>query len=192
MTWRRLWAGGVGAAAVFLAPHAARAACPNEKPGDPVCDPYVAMLMPTLTGVAWFPQRAGGPYVGGGAEISFVSWSSNNDSFGPSHGRFYAGASVLTSVREARRAVLYRIGGVVSFERNASRRFMIPHFGTAIGGVWETQIKTRAALDASFGFYVVHTRHFVLDAEGGLVLPLASVDELFGPRTQLTASFSFW
>jgi hypothetical protein len=192
MTRRRLWAAGAGAAAIFLAPITAQAACPHEKPGDPVCDPYVAMLMPTLTGVAWFPQKAGGPYVGGGVDISFVSWSSNNESFGPSHGRFYAGAAVLSSVHEARRAVLYRLGGVVSFERNASRRFMIPHFGAAIGGLWETQIKTRAALDASFGFYLVHTRYFVLDAEGGLVLPLASVDELFGPRTQLTASFSFW
>jgi hypothetical protein len=180
------------AGALLLAEASAQAACPHDTPGDPVCDPYVAILMPTLTGAAWFPKNAGGPYVGGGVEIDFASWSSNNDGYGPSQGKFYAGATILTSTAESRRAVLYRIGGVVSFERNASRRFMIPHWGAAIGGIWETQTATHAALDTSFGFFVVHTRRFVLDAEGGLVLPLAGVDQLFGPRVQLTASFAFW
>lgn len=179
-------------AALLLAPVAASAACPNEKPGDPVCDPYVAMLMPTLTGNGWFPQNAGGPYFGGGVEISFLSWSSNNESYGPSHGRFYGGVSVLSSISEARRAVHFRLGAVVSFERNASRRFMIPHWGLGLGGLWESKLRTNAAIDASFGFYLVHTRHFVLDLDGGLLMPFANVDELFGPRTQLTASFALW
>jgi hypothetical protein len=184
---------GIGfAAAVLAASVTASAACPHEKPGDPVCDPYVALAMPTVSGAAYFPTKAGGPYVGGGAELAFASWSSNNDTFGPSHGRIYGGANVLTSFTEARRVVLYRIGAVVSFERNASRRFMIPHFGAAIGGLWETRLGTRAAFDASLGFFLVHLRRFVLDAEGGVVMPFASVDRLFGPRTQLTASFALW
>lgn len=176
---------------VLLAPAAASATCPRDKPGDPVCDPYVTLLMPTATAVAWFPQHAGGAYFGGGVELGLVSWSSNNDGYGPSHGRFYASAAVLEST-QSRRAVLYRLGAVVSFEGNASRRFLIPHFGAAIGGLWETVLRSRPAVDASLGLYVVHTRRFVLDAEGGLVLPLSAVDELFGPRAQLTASFALW
>jgi hypothetical protein len=178
--------------ALLLAPAVARAGCPHDLPNDPVCDPYVAILMPTVVGEAYFPKDAGGPYFGGGVEIDFVSWSSNNDGYGPSHGRFYASAALLGSSAESRRLVLYRLGGVVSFERNASRRFMIPHFGVALGGLWETQLATRALVDTSFGFYVVHTRRFVLDAEAGLVLPLSAADQLVGPRTQLTASFAFW
>jgi hypothetical protein len=183
---------GVATAAILLAGAApARAACPRDPPGDPVCDPYVTMLMPTAIGVAWFPRAAGGAYFGGGVEIGFVSWSSNNDRPGPSHGRFYASAAVLEST-EARRAVLYRLGGVVSFEGNASRRFAIPHFGAAVGGLWETQFSSRPLVDASLGLYVVHTRRFVLDAEGGVVLPFSAVDQLVGPRAQLTASFALW
>jgi hypothetical protein len=184
-------AAAVAATLVLLGAAPALAACPHEHPGDPVCDPYVAMLMPTVHGVAWFPRAAGGDYFGGGVEIGFVSWSSNNDRYGPSQGRFYAGVSVLEST-QARRAVLYRLGGVVSFEGNASRRFMIPHFGAAIGGLWETKLGSHPAFDASLGLWIVHTRRFVLDAEGGAVLPFTSVDELVGGRAQLTASFAFW
>ncbi len=185
-------AGAAGAfAIVLLVAPPARAGCPRDKPGDPVCDPYVTMLMPTAVGVAWFPRAAGGAYFGGGVEIGFVSWSSNNDGFGPSQGRFYGSAAVLEST-QGRRAVLYRVGGVVSFEGNASRRFAIPHFGAAVGGLWETVLSSRPVVDASLGLYVVHTRRFVLDAEGGLVLPLSAVDALLGPRAQLTASFALW
>jgi hypothetical protein len=169
----------------------ARAACPRAEPGDPVCEPYVTMLMPTAIGVAWFPRDAGGPFVGGGVEIGFVGWSSNNEHFGPSQGRFYGSAAVLAGGQH-RSAVLYRLGGVVSFEGNASRRFAIPHFGAALGGLWETQLRSRPLVDASLGLYIVHTRRFVLDAEGGLVLPLSAVDQLFGPRAQLTASVALW
>lgn len=183
---------GSAASVLVLSAAAARAACPDEAPRNSVCDPHVAMLLPTLTAVGYFPMDAGGPYVGGGVDIGFISWSSNNESFGPSHGRFYGGAAVLTSVNEKRRAVHFRFGGDVSFERNASRRFLIPHFGVAIGGLWETQLKTRAAIDASLGLYLVHLRSFILDVEGGVLLPFSSVDQLFGPRTQLTASFALW
>lgn len=178
-------------ALVLAAASPALAGCPRDLPGDPVCDPYTTMLMPTVVAEAWFPRAAGGAYFGGGVEIGFVSWSSNNDRFGPSQGRFYANVAVLEST-EARRAVLYRLGGVVSFEGNASRRFMIPHFGAAIGGLWETMLSSRPLVDASLGLYVVHTRRFVLDAEGGVVLPFSAVDQLFGPRAQLMASFSLW
>jgi hypothetical protein len=176
---------------VLLAAAPARAGCPRDLPGDPVCDPYTTMLMPTAVGVAWFPRSAGGAYFGGGMEIGFVSWSSNNERHGPSHGRFYASVAVLEST-QAHRAVLYRLGGVVSFEGNASRRWLIPHFGAGIGGLWETDLKSRPAGDASLGLYLWHSRRFVLDAEAGLVLPFSEVDKLFGPRAQLTASFALW
>src|SRR5437667_49139 len=108
-------AGLLAAAGLLLAATPARASCPREAPSDPACDPYVTMLMPTAIAVAWFPRQAGGMYFGGGVEIGFVGWSSNNDSYGPSHGRFYGSAAVLEST-EKHRAVLWRFGGVVSFE----------------------------------------------------------------------------
>jgi hypothetical protein len=188
---RRAGAVATAAFAVALVAAPARAGCPGDRPGDPVCDPYVSFLMPTVVAVAWFPRAAGGAYFGCGVDVGLVSWSSNDDGYGPSHGRFYLSAAVLESTHE-RRAVLYRAGAVVSFEGNASRRFLIPHFGAAIGGLWETQLSSRPTVDASLGLYLLHTRRFVLDAEGGLVLPLSAVDALLGPRAQLTASFALW
>ena len=50
----------IGCAGAFLlASASARAACPHDAPGDPVCDPYVAILMPTVTAEAYFPEAAG-------------------------------------------------------------------------------------------------------------------------------------
>ena len=133
--------------------------------------------------------------LGGGVEMALFSWASNNNAYGPSHGRFFAGAAILGNLDGgdlARRAVYYRFGGVVSFEGNASRRFLIPHFSAALGGLWEAHLRNNTLLDASIGAFLVHTRRFVLDAEGGVVFPFSAVDELFGPRVQLTASFALW
>src|SRR5262249_10531837 len=163
----------------------------RDLPDDPVCDPYVSTLMPTLAGVAWFPHNAGGMYFGGAVEVGLVSWSSNNERPGPSHGRFYMSVAVLEST-QAHQAVFYKLGGVVCFQGKASRRWLIPHFGVAIGGLWETMLKSRPMADAGLGLWLWHSRRFVLDAEGGVMLPFSEVDKLWGPRAQLTASFSLW
>jgi hypothetical protein len=192
-TWK--WAGAALVGLALLAPRSAHAACPSDNPGDPVCDPYVSIFVPTVVFEGLFPAKANGPYLGGGAEIAFLSWSSNNNAYGPSHGRFFGGATILGGLdgsQGSRRAVHYRFGGVVSFEGNASRRFLIPHFSAALGGLYETHLGSNAMLDASMGAFLVHTRRFVLDAEGGVIFPFSRVDELFGPRVQLTASFALW
>jgi hypothetical protein len=160
----------------------ARAKCPERDPADPACEPIVSLLM---------PDNAGGAYYGGGVEFALLSWASNSDAFGPSHGRLRATFTYLFGP-EDRHAALYRIGGVVSFEGNASRRFFIPYFTGALGGLYQSDLGGHMAADASLGLYFVYTRNFVLDGEGGYVLPFTSVDALIGPRAQLTASFALW
>jgi hypothetical protein len=167
----------------------AEARCPNKDPGDTVCEPRVSMLMPSAFGTAYFPD--GKPYFGGGVEFGLMSWAMNTDTFGPSHGRVRFNIGYLAG-EEDRRMLLYRFGGIVSFEGNASRRFLIPYFGAAIGALWESQLGHRALADASLGLFLVHTRGFVLDVEGGAILPFTAVDRLLGARAQLTASFALW
>jgi len=147
--------------------------------------------MPSLAGAAFFPKNAGGPYGGGGVELGIVSWSSNNEAFGPSHGRVRASFSYLVGAQR-RQMALYRFGGLVSFEGNAGRRFLIPYFSAAIGGLYDTVLGSHPAADTSLGLYIVYLRRFVLDAEAGSVLPFTSIDKLLGARAQLTASFSLW
>jgi len=178
-------------AAIAAAPRGARARCPGEKPDDPACEPIAAAMMPSAEGVLYFPKGDLGPYYGGGVDFVLFSWSSNNDAFGPSQGSLRLGASYLAGAHD-RKLLLYRFASVVSLEGNASRRFFIPYFGGALGGLWETDLGSRALAEGDLGLYIVYTRDFVLDAQGGVVLPFTAVDQLLGPKAQLTASFALW
>jgi len=177
-------------ACASFAPRTALAKCPESNPGDTLCEPVVSYFMPAVAGVAYF-SHTGGPYLGGGVELALLAWSNNNDAFGPSQGRVRATFAYLAGPGD-RRVALYHVGALVSFEGNASRRFLIPYFSGAIGGIYETDLGGQAAADASLGLFLVHTRRFIVDAEGGAILPFTAVDQLVGGRVQLTASFSLW
>jgi hypothetical protein len=174
-----------------IAPLSASAKCPKTDPADDLCEPITSFLMPSVAGAAYFPHAAGGPYFGGGVELALLSWTSNNDAFGPSQGRLRATFTYLAGP-DNRTVALYHFGGLVSFERNASRRFLIPYFSGAIGGLYQTELGAHGAIDASLGLFLVHTRSFVLDVEGGAELPFTAVEELIGGRMQLTAGFALW
>lgn len=187
------------ALAVALAAPAARAMCPEAKGMSPTaeCQSFTGFLMPSAAGVLYLPRSGGlGPWVGGGAEIVLLTWSSNNDGFGPSQGKLrfdVAGlASTETSMPAAPAMIMYRGGAVVSFEGNAGRRFLIPYWGAAIGGMHEARLGGHGFVDAELGLYLLYTRNLVVDVEGGFAFPFTDFETLAGPKTQLTASFSFW
>ena len=175
----------------WLAPRDAFAKCPERDPADPVCEQVVSLLMPSVAGAAYVPNNSPGPFFGGGVEFALLSWATNSDAFGPSHGRL-RGTFTYLAGPDSRRLALYRFGAIVSFEGNASRRILIPYFGAAIGGLWHSDYGGHATADASLGLYIVNTRSFILDLEGGYVMPFTDVDALIGLRTQLTAAFALW
>lgn len=179
------------AAAAVLAPAVAGARCPDDDPGAPACVPIAQAMMPTAEGVAYFLRQGRGAYVGGGADLTVFSWSNNVDSFGPSQGALRLGVSYLRGAHD-RGLLLYRFGALVSIEGNASRRFLIPTFGGAIGGLWESDLGSTGMVEGSLGLYLLYTRRVVVDAQGGVVAPFHRVDTLLGPRVQLTASVSLW
>jgi hypothetical protein len=171
----------------------ALAACPEEGAiQTSVCRPYSGMLMPSAAGVLYAPRHGGmGPWIGAGAELVIFMWSSNSDGFGPSQGKIRLDVAGLASDM-APSMVMYRAGAAVSFEGNASRNFLIPYWGGAIGGFNESKLGGHAFADAELGLYLIYLRRFVLDAEGGFTFPFSDFDKLAGPKTQLTASVSFW
>lgn len=182
---------------VLLCAAEAGARCPDEAPAAPACVPLASWALPTVHADVFFPRKARADvYAGGGFDFSLISWSNNIDSFGPSQGAVRLGASVLRggggSARDERWLVTYRLSTVVSFEGNASRRFLIPTFGTAIAGLWETDAKHLAAAEGLLGAYLLYTRHVIVDVQGGVVLPLSTSQALLGPKAQLTASFALW
>lgn len=180
----------VSAVALTFA-QAAQAKCPDRTPEDPACEPISSMMMPSLATVAYFPRNGLDPYLGLGAEFVAFSWSNNNDSFGPSQGTIRLGAAYLIP-GDHREMLFYRLGWAVSFEGNASRRFLIPYWGGGLGALWETNLGNRALAEASLGLYVFYSRTLVVDAQGTVVLPFTAVDTLLAPKAQLTASFALW
>jgi hypothetical protein len=186
---------GAGWALVFalgLVATRAEARCPDETPEDPACEVIVSTLMPSAAVVGYFPRGGLSSYLGPGVEFNGLSWSSNNDAFGPSQGAVRFGVAYLPSLQDRRAILLYRLGWVVSFEGNASRRFLIPYWGGGIGALWETELGNRALAEASLGMYIYYGRRVTVDAAATAVLPFTAVDALFAPKAQLTASFSLW
>lgn len=183
-------AGAAGFLCLALAAPAS-ARCPNEAPEDPACEPISSALMPSLAGVAYFPRGGLDPYFGAGVEFAAISWSNNNDAFGPSQGTVRLGVAYLRA-SDQREMLLYRLGWAVSFEGNASRRFLIPYWGGGLGALWETAIGNRALAEAALGLYLFYGRQVVVDAQGAMVLPFTAVDKLLAPKAQLTASFALW
>jgi hypothetical protein len=170
---------------------AAHAECPTA-PDDATCRPWSALLVPTAIGVVYTPADASGPYFGGGVELSYT-WSDNSQAFGPSQGRVRLDVAGLGgTAMDASAMVMYRGGAQVSFERNASRTWLIPHFDADLGGISSRTLGQHAFADAGLGVYLVHRRGVVVDLEIVGVLPFADVGKLGGARTSLAASFSLW
>jgi hypothetical protein len=176
---------------VLAAAAAARADCPTT-PDDRVCRPWTALLVPTAFGVIYAPHDDKGPWVGGGVEAA-VAWSDNSQAFGPSQGklRFDIGALGSTQADQGAMA-MYRGGAQVSFERNASREFLIPYFAADLGGLWTKQTGSHLLGDGGLGLYLLDRRAAIVDLEVDVVLPFSSAGELGGVRAQLAVSYALW
>lgn len=149
-------------------------------------------LMPGVQGVFFAPRGAGDPFIGGGAQLAPLHWSHNNDRFGPSQGAVFMQASILDSKSSGSSLALYDVGFSLSLERNSSRRFLIPYFGATLGGTIHEELPNTAFAYPFGGLHLFWHHHLVLNAEGGYHFPFDAVDEMRGPRAQLSARFSLW
>jgi hypothetical protein len=168
----------------------AAAGCPDEPAA--LCRPYTALLLPSAFAVAYAPDDLGTWY-GGGAEILLLTWSDNSPAFGPSQGKLRFDVAMLgTDTEGAGPMVMYRGGAAVSFERNASRQWLIPWAGANLGGLWTDATGSKAFVDAGGGVYLLYLRSLIVDLEVSWVFPFNDADRLAGLRGQLAVSFSLW
>lgn len=174
---------------VALGPRSAFAVCPDER-DEPICEPFAGTFQPSLTGNAAVTNGLGS-YLGGGLELVLLGWKNGGPTFGPSDGKIRLGVGVLASTRDSSRLMVpFRIGTALSFETRATRKFLVPYFAVDVGGIYESDLKTRMFADAGLGLYLLHTRTVSIDFEGTYVLPFSAVKELHGPKMQLTATFA--
>ena len=183
-----LAAAGVG----FLCARAVDAAsCDGDDERD-VCREREIFLMPGVVGTAFRPAAFDEPFVGAGVQLSPLIWTHNNDNFGPGQGTLFFQASMLTSRSSRSTLGLFEAGTTLSLEKNSSRRFGIPYFGFAFGGLAHDELPKSSYAHALLGAHLYFHHNVMLDLQGGYHFPFQDLDVLRGPRAQLTVRFSMW
>ena len=186
---RSLIAGSI----VLFAPAAFAEPCKGtEEDVSDVCMERDIFFMPGVQGLVYAPAGASEPFFGGGVQLSPLHWSHNNDRFGPSQGAVYAQVALLGSSATDGALALWEAGLSLSFERNSSRRWMIPYFGTTIGALSHATLPSAGHTYPHAGVHFYWHHHLVFNVEGGYHFPFSHVDDLRGPRGQVSARFSMW
>ena len=149
--------------------------------------------MPGAFGAFFSPRQPGvGPFYGGGVQFAPYQWSHNNDHFGPSQGSTFIQAALLTSPNSKGTLALFEVGATASFERNSSRRWLIPYFGATFGGLSQSELGTSAYAYPMGGVHFYWHHNLMIDGEGGYHFPFSDVDKVRGPRAALSVRFSLW
>jgi hypothetical protein len=148
--------------------------------------------MPGVFGAYLQPTAGLGPFYGAGVQFAPYQWSHNNDRFGPSQGSLIMQAALLKSPRSEGTLALFELGATASFERNSSRRWLVPYFGATLGGLSQAELGTSAYAYPFGGIHLFWHRNLMLDAEGGYHFPFQDIDHAKGARAQLSARFSMW
>lgn len=201
----KMWnvVGGVVGVAALTVPGLARAErCSDgsdlqepdrqEKHPQDDCIERNIYMMPGVFGTFFAPTGVSGPFYGAGVQIAPYQWSHNNDRFGPSQGGIFFNAAFLQSQKSNGTLALFEGGISASLERNSSRRYMIPYFGGAVGGLTQAELGTSGYVYPFAGVHLYWHRNLMVDAEGGYHFPFEDIDRVKGARANLTARFSLW
>lgn len=185
------------AGACVAAPSAAAASCPEpDRPDDPACEPRAGMLRPGAAAHLFAPRdRDLGTFVGGGVVLGLLDWSTPRDTAGPGLGRVDLEALVLTQTGPStapKTAWVWDLGATLSFEKNPSRRFLVPYYAVHLGGQQVAGLGHRMFVDGRLGLYLVHVGAFSLDASGGYLLPFTDAASRAGVRAALSATIGWW
>lgn len=156
------------------------------------CIPRNIYWMPGVTGSVFQPSGNLGAFYGAGVQFAPFQWSHNNDHFGPSQGTVILGASLLKSPRSVGTMALFEMGATASFERNSSRRWLIPYFGGTVGAVTQSELGTSAYAYPLLGGHLYWHQNLMIDVQGGYHFPFEDVDRMRGPRGELALRVSMW
>jgi hypothetical protein len=182
-------------AASLLATAAASAAPCDHGHDDErdVCRPRDIFLMPGAQAVVYRPAaKDAGTFVGAGVHWAPYQWSRNTDRFGPSQGSVYLQATLMRSPAYDSTLALVEGGTTLSFERNSSRGFLIPYFGSSVGYLSHGTLPSGGFAFPNVGIHALYHPHLMLDLEGGYMLPFRDLDVLRGARGDAVMRVSLW
>ncbi len=181
---------------MLCAARPAAARCPQSGwPSKDSCQAVDAFFMPGLIALSYFPTKSGigNEWFGAGVQIVPFLWSHNTEKFGPGQGKLIFDIGMLGGEQDGvGRMLLYRFGGQLSFERNASRQFAIPFFGIMMGGIQQELIQHVGFVETTLGIHAVFMKNVTVTLEGGYLFPFQRVDQLAGYRGTFAVNFTMW
>lgn len=118
---------------------------------------------------------------------------SNSSDCRSSHFRIYAEFEVLASTRaHAPSLFTYGAGYTSNFEWNPARRYLIPHYGGAVGGLFRSGVGHRAAVHPYLGLHLWADSHVWVNLTLGYRVVPAGLQDLSGPTAGLVAMLNSW
>jgi hypothetical protein len=130
-----------------------------------------------------------------GMFVEYLIWSKShqNNKFGPSHVKVYTKFNLNKSTHaEMGRMYMYSAGVQLSIEKNPRRTFLIPFFGTEIGGISQKQLGTAFTLHPIIGIYALANKNVYLNFYAGYLYPVKKFDYLSGYSLQASINFALW
>jgi hypothetical protein len=87
---------------------------------------------------------------------------------------------------------VYSAGVQMSIEKNPRRTFLIPFFGTEIGGISQKQLGTALTLFPTLGIHLLANKNIYFNVYAGYMYPVKKYDYLSGYSLQASINFAMW
>jgi hypothetical protein len=132
-----------------------------------------------------------------GVRVEFCIWCyvHRSDKRGPAIGKTYVAFDLLGSSEKTSSALFNAVVGFnLSLEKNPSRRFLIPFFGSELG-IWYQKVTETLGMATPYaGLHLWSSGNLDITLKGGALLPFSShrLDQLIGLRAGLGFNLAFW
>lgn len=158
-------------------------------------DEWGSFLLPGAGYSLYAPRDRGtwGTFHGVSLEVLIAAWIHRNDNRGPSHGRIYINAELLSSTHSQVSLLFgYAAGFSLSLERNPHRKWLLPHYGIDVGGIIHDTLGTHFQTSPYLGLHVYSSPNVFINARFGYRLVPNQIERLGGWHFNVSADLSVW
>ena len=156
---------------------------------------WKAYLIPGASYTFYLPalEDTYGTFSGASFEYIIYTGIHRNENKGPSHVKIYTKFDLLFSnIDTVSEAFNFGFGLNLSFERNPTRRFLIPYFGFEMGSFYQKNVGSLLTLTPTMGIWAYTDQNILIHLNGGYVLPSTKLEELRGYKVSAGLNFSLW
>jgi len=160
-----------------------------------VIEEWTSFLLPGARYGVFLPVAASevGVLHGVSLELAVAAWIHRNENRGPSHGRVYLRADLLSSTAPGvPLGLIYAAGFDLSFERNPRRHWLIPFYAVEAGGLVHPSYGHFFQATALLGAHLWTSRNIFVDVSAGYLVAPGALQTFRGWRASAGANVTFW